>query len=387
MTDRASKIRLTNAGVRRLRPERTEYIIWDNRVAGLGVRVRPSGHRSYVWHGKKNGKAFRVTIGPAMLSTVEEARTEGLELQNGTHPRYAKNCPVHPANPVLRDFIVNDWQVANRNRHEPSWRKRIDRLVRRQLPPALGNLSLDSVRRRDIERWFDKYSRTAPGAANKALALLRQIMNAAIATGHIDRNPTHGIKQNPGKKLTRFLSAEEISTLIRTLDRLVEERPPRKPQADIVRLLLLTGCRKGEILNLKWSEVDGDMLRLTEAKTGPRTVWLSVAAQVVIARQPRNGCDYVFPSPFNPEGPRCDLLRFWYRTRKEAGIDDVRLHDLRHTVASQAVARGVPLPTVAKMLGHASPTMTLRYAHVDDREASAAADRIGKLIAMAMAGR
>ena len=153
----------------------------------------------------------------------------------------------------------------------------------------------------------------------------------------------------------------------------------------IIRLLLLTGCRRGEILRLKWSEVDGTMLRLAETKTGPRQVWLSEAAQAIMAHQARTASAYVFPSPKCPARPCSSAMRLWYRAKKEAGIDDVRLHDLRHTVASQAVARGVALSTVARMLGHSDPTMTLRYAHVSDREVEAAAERIGKVIERAMA--
>ena len=166
----------------------------------------------------------------------------------------------------------------------------------------------------------------------------------------------------------------------------MEERPSRQPQADIIRLLLLTGCRKSEILTLRWSEVDGDMLRLADAKTGPRAVWLSEAAQAVIARQPRTGSDFVFPSPRDPARPQSRNLGLWHRARQEAGIEDMRLHDLRHTVASQAVARGVPLTTVARMLGHARPAMTLRYAHVGDREVEDAAERVGRIILAAMTG-
>ena len=140
----------------------------------------------------------------------------------------------------------------------------------------------------------------------------------------------------------------------------------------------------GEILKLQWSEVDGDRLNLADTKTGPRRVWLSQAAQAILARQPRAASPYVFPSPRHPDKPLSHALCLWRRARKEAGLDDVRLHDLRHTVASQAVARGVPLPTVARMLGHADPTMTLRYAHVGDRDLQAAAERIGKAIEGAM---
>ena len=143
----------------------------------------------------------------------------------------------------------------------------------------------------------------------------------------------------------------------------------------------------GEILKLQRSEVDGEgRLNLADSKTGPRTVWLCQAARDVLDRQPRASNPYVFPvGRLRPDRPLSDTLCLWRRgVRKEAGLDDVRLHDLRHTVASQAVARGVPLSTVARMLGHADPRMTLRYAHVGDRDLQADAERIGKTIEAAM---
>ena len=126
------------------------------------------------------------------------------------------------------------------------------------------------------------------------------------------------------------------------------------------------------------------MLRLAQTKTGPRQIWLSEAARTILDRQPRTGSTCVFPSRCDPTRPISKTLELWYRARREAEISDVRLHDLRHTVASQAVARGVALPTVARMLGHTDPTMTLRYAHVSDRDAEVAAERIGRLITNTM---
>ena len=386
MTAVARRTRLTDAGVRRLRPGNTEYVVWDTRVAGLGVRVRRSGHRSFVWHGSEDAATVRITLGSAALKTVEEARRESLAIQNGDDDSHASHRQRHSAGPLFRDFAVGEWKAAGASRWSLSWRRSIDRTLARQLLPAFGALPLDSIGRTDVERWFDAYSKTAPGGANRALSLLRQIFNAAVATGHIAANPTRGVRSNHRTKLTRFLSIEEIERLHRALDRLVEDRPSRQPQADIIRLLLLTGCRKGEILKLKWTEVDGDALKLAETKTGPRRVWLSEAAQGILARQPRTRSAYVFPSPRDLTRPCSDEMRLWDRVRKEADIEDVRLHDLRHTVASQAVARGVTLPAVARMLGHAHPRMTLRYAHVSDREVEAAAERIGKVIVQALEG-
>ena len=205
-------------------------------------------------------------------------------------------------------------------------------------------------------------------------------MNHAIVRGYIETNPTRGLKRNPRPKLTRFLSREEIGRLHEVLDGYEPRRPSCKPQVDIIRLLLLTGCRKSEVLNLRWREVGNDTLELADSKTGPRQVLLSPDARAVIERQPRSGSPWVFPSPLTPDRPRTEL-DLWKRVRKLAGIEGVRIHDLRHTFASQAAIQGIPLPVVARLLGHSQVQMTLRYAHVSDRDVEAAAERIGGVMA------
>ena len=317
--------------------------------------------------------------------TVEEARRECRALQDRVE-RFGPDGAIPPPAPLFRDFVLGEWRDSASARWGKSRRNAVDRTLRKQLLPVFGARPLDRIGRVEVERWFDAYSRSVPSEANKSLQVLRQILNAAIATGLIAADPTQGIRRNPRPKLSRFLSVDEIDRLHGALDRLVEERPSRMAQADIIRLLLLTGCRKSEIQKLKWSEVDGEALRLERAKTGPRTVWLSDLARAILARQPRNGSAWVFPSPADPARPRnSDNMRTWELARENAGIEDVRIHDLRHTVASQAVARGVALSTVARMLGHADPRMTLRYAHVRDPEVEAAAERVGKTIEAAMA--
>ena len=243
------------AGIRRYRQGRSERFL----------RVRPSGHRSFVWHGRVQGEPVRATVGPAALMTVGDARKGALALSVGNVPRRAEG---RSGAPLFRDFVLEEWLPAYRRRCAPSSCQFANRVLKRQLIPAFGRLPLDAIRRIDVERWFDAYSRTAPGGANKALEILGQIMNAALAAGHAGTAPVKGIAKNPRPKLTRFLSAEEIERLHRVLDRLVGERPSRRQQADVVRLLLLTGCRKGEILKLRWSEVDGDRLNLADTKTG-----------------------------------------------------------------------------------------------------------------------
>ncbi len=300
------------------------------------------------------------------------------------HARRAGDGPEEPARPgraipLLRDFVEGKWKEAHFGRYKPSTMKGARSALAARILPAFGGKRLDRVESREVRRWFDSVSRSAPGTANYALVVLRGIFNFAIARGYVEINPTRSLKKNRSDPLTRFLSRDEISRLHAVLDR--QTRDGDRQQADIVRLLLLTGCRKNEIVRLRWSEVDGDRLALADTKTGPRKVSLGSGARRILESQPRGESPFVFPSPFDPSRPRCSELRLWYRVRKEAGIEEVRLHDLRHTHASQAVMNGVPVPVVSRLLGHSNVKMTLRYAHLGDRDIEAAAERVGQEIA------
>ena len=380
MTER---IRLTEKAIKRLRPKEREYTVWDTRLAGFGVRVRTTGRKSFVFHWSKAGKAHRATIGSTTFLTPDRALARCASLQAELHGgRPSRRVRENAGDtPTLREFITGSWKTACYDRYKASTKPFLDYALQRQLLPAFGNLAIDRIDRAAVVRWFTKYSRKSPGGANKALGLLHQIMNQAIACGIVSRNPASGIRKNASRKLNRFLSVEEIRRLNQTLDQWVSARPKNSQNADIIRLLLHTGCRRGEILNLQWREVHGDTLHLTNAKNGPRRVFLNRSAQELIAHQPRTGSPWVFPSPLDSTRPRKDINAFWIAIRKRAGLDDVRLHDLRHTVASQAVLQGVPLPVVARLLGHSKAVMTLRvYSHVADREVEAAAERIGGIL-------
>ena len=377
----ARRRRLTDANVARLAPAAREYAVWDTRHAGLGVRVRPSGHRSFVYCPKGEGGARRITLGSAALTGVEEARSRCLAIETGARADPTERDAV----PTFGEFVRGPGQVCI-DRCKPSTLKAVRWVLNAQLLPTFGSLPLDRITRADVTRWFDEYSRTAPGGANHALSVLRRILNHAVECEQLQTNPARSVKRNPRPKLTRFLSREEINRLHRVLDHYGRARPSRVQQADVIRLLLLTGCRRSEILTLRWQDIDGDALKLGDAKTGPRRVFLNAPARAILERQPRSGNAYIFPSPLDSKRPLSCDLRLWYSVRKEAGIEDVRLHDLRHTFASHAVLRGIPLPVVSRLLGHRQPSMTLRYAHVGDREIEAAAERIGAAIARAMGG-
>ena len=376
-----NRTRLTDAAIARLRPGDREYTVWDSRVAGLGVRVRPSGGRSWIYLRKTGGGTRRIFLGPIALKTVEEARRECHALSAEPHSGEEAET-TRDAAPTFRAFVEGAWKETHFDRYKPSTRKGVRYVLDRQLLPTFGSKPLDRIAAAQVRRWFDAYSRTAPGGANHALGILAQILNFAIAHGHIDANPARCIRRNRRRPLTRFLSRDEIAGLHRVLDR--QTGRSRGQQADIIRLLLLTGCRRSEIVGLRWSEVRDDCLVLADSKTGPRTVPLNSQARWVLERQPRGGSPFVFPSARDPSRPRGPNLPLWYSVRREAGIEDVRLHDLRHTLASHAVMNGVPVPVVSRLLGHSNVRMTLRYAHLGNRDIEAEAERVGRSIASIM---
>ena len=370
------KMKLTDAAIARLRPREREYTVWDSRMPGLGVRVRPSGGQSYVLLLDMGGRTKRVSLGRVGVKSLEEVRRDchARKASPETGPETARAHPV----PSFRDFVAGPWKAAHFDGYKSSTQKGVRNLLARQLLPVFGAQALDRIGEAGTRRWFERFSRTAPGNANHALTCLRQIMNFAVACGHIQTNPTDRIAFNRRAKLTRFLSREELARLHAVLDRHAANGACQ--QADIIRLLLFTGCRKNEIVRLRWTEVHDYMLALEDSKTGPRTVPLGSQARRILDRQPRAGSPFVFPSPLDPSRPRGHNLSLWDRIRREAGIQDVRLHDLRHTMASHAVMNGVPVPVVSRLLGHSSVHMTLRYAHLADRDAEAAAERVGRVV-------
>ena len=379
------KIKLTDARIDKLKAKDVEYTVWDNRIAGFGVRIRPSGRKSYVYHRHATGQSRKITIGPVALWSADEARRECMKIWERMQSGERAEGVADAEAPLFRDFVAGSWRAACYEPCKKSTRASKDWALNNQLLPVFGVMPLDKIDRAGVIRWFEGYSATAPGGANFALLALRQIMNHAIARGHIETNPTRGIRRNLRPKLTRFLSREEIGRLHEVLDRYESNRPSGNAQLDIIRLLLLTGCRKSEVLTLRWQEVDGDTLQLADSKTGPRQVLLSPEARAIIERQPRSKSPWVFPSPMDPARARVGL-GMWEKVRKLADIEDVRLHDLRHTFASQAAMQGIPLPVVARLLGHAQVQMTLRYAHVSDRDVEAAAERVGGVMAEIMNG-
>ena len=365
------RVRLTDALITSLRPREREYTVWDTRVAGLGVRVRPKGGASFVLLTKVEGRSRRVALCRVASKAVEEVRRQCHALMAAE----ASERTAKPSNeaPLFRDFVAGQWSELQYATYKPSTRKGVRWSLDRQLLPAFGSTPLDRITRAKVLNWFNSYSQSAPGGANHSLGLLTQILNLAVACGHIDTNPAHGVLMNRRPALSRFLSREELRRLHLVLDEHSRKSEGLSQQADIIRLLLLTGCRLGEILKLRWSEVDGNLLTLADSKTGPRTVHLSARARYIVEHQPRRESVFVFPSPKNASRPRGQSLRLWDSARREAGIKDVRLHDLRHTFASHAVMNGVPVPVVARLLGHASEKMTLRYAHLADKEIEAVA--------------
>jgi integrase len=301
----------------------------------------------------------------------------------------------------LLDLYLAEGVSAKKPRTVSQDRSKIEGYIR----PALGRMKLTTVSRADVERMRDSITagrlkaatpagkppagkRCAPGArvkggklaAAKTVKLLRAIVNFAIRRKMCAENPARGVEVAHESWKQRFLSPAELARLgdvLKTCD-------ADPAHVTIIRLLLLTGCRKNEIVQLKWREVKNGYLQLEDSKTGPREVTLSVSALEVLNKIARGASEYVFPNPRDPSRPLNNFDRGWQKIRKAAGLEDVRVHDLRHSHASIAIAGGATLILVAKLLGHRNVSMTQRYAHLADEAVRAAADNAAKAIDDAM---
>ncbi|MNQ71164.1 Tyrosine recombinase XerD [compost metagenome] len=240
----------------------------------------------------------------------------------------------------------------------------------------------------NIRKDATPHTRGGKGAAARTVGLLGGIFNFAVEYGFIEQSPVRGVKRYQDKRRDRFLSPAELARLGDVLSSLEKDGgDPR--HITILRLLALTGARKSEIAGLKWSELDLDrgLLRLQDSKTGPKIIALGEAALELLVKLRPNGSQYLFPDRRRPEQPTANLDWAWVVIRRKAGLDDVRIHDLRHTFASAGLANGEGLPLIGKLLGHAHVATTSRYAHLADDPLRAAADRISRNVAEALMRR
>jgi integrase len=258
------------------------------------------------------------------------------------------------------------------------------RCIQIHINPVLGKLKVGKVQYNDIAAFHHKL-RDKPYQANRCLAILSKMFNWAEKKGlrGDNSNPTRHVDKYKEEGRERFLSRAELDRLGQVLDKADKDNPYI---VAAIRLLILTGARKNEILSLKWGYVDLDRgcLRLPDSKTGQKTIILSQAAQDVLANLPR-----VVGNPHVVVGDRegghlVGLQKFWGRLRKEADLPDVRIHDLRHSFASFGIAEGMSLPMIGALLGHKHVATTQRYAHLADDPIRDAANRIGAVIGSAV---
>ena len=379
------RMRLTVKAIAAAKPQSKEYTLWDNLLAHFGVRVQPSGVKSYILQTRVNGRMRKITLGRFSELSLDAARREGAAVLARLWGGEDVTPPRKKMAPLFRTFAAR-YRERRRNRWKPSSLATYDIYMRNRLMPHFGRLRLDAINHARVSAWFDAASVDKPGAANRAFEILRAMFRSARQWGELGEHipdACANIVKNPRRPVARYLDHAELQRLGFVLDRHRQEHP--WPVAAI-RLLMLTGARLSEIVNLKWDEIGelsegGASARIEDSKTGPRTVWLGTEAAGLRATLPRSDGDArVFPEGFTS----ARLYTFWVGVREEADLPGLRIHDCRHTWASQGVMNGVGLPTVGRLLGHRKRETTAIYAHLDDGALRDAAAQAAAVIARAM---
>ena len=366
---------LTDARILALKPRKTAYDIRDGKLRGFGLRVLPSGAKRFFVHCQHRGERVWKIIGDTAVMDVSEARSRAVTMLAAI--RLGEDPPRDPIETLFE--VVAQAAFERRGRIWKPGTLAVNRAyLRSQILPHFAGRQIADIDSRDVANWFASL-RATPVAADRSMPVLSVIMREAEAMGLRPEgsNPCKGIRRYRREGRERFLSDDEIRRLSTALTA-HEGRHPE--QVAVVRLLLLTGCRKGEILTLRWSDYREGRLFLRDSKTGPRTVWLSEPARNILDDLERKGC-WVFPS-YRTAGPQGDgwLDRFWWKLRAEAELRDVRLHDLRHSHASIALREGETVLAIGRLLGHASPETTLKYTHLSDAMTMEAAEIVGTVL-------
>ena len=375
---------LTKRTVDRLSVTDKDAVFWDRELRGFGLRVYPSGAKVYVVQTRFAGRSKRVTVGRHGDLAPDQARKDAARiiarLKAGETPIEEPPTPE----PTVAE-LAERYQREHVAMHcKPATAAHYRIMLTRHIVPALGALQVSAVERSHIAA-LHYALRDKPTVANRALEMLVKMFNLAEAwelrpPGH---NPCRHVRRYAVRhRHERFLTAEELHRLGQVLDAAPHERLASAHAAAAIRLLVLTGCRRNEILALRWEDVDFEAgeLRLRDTKTGARLAPLAPLAARVLEGLPRvPGNPWVFPG--RKRGThQSNINDSWDRIRKRAGLDGVRLHDLRHSFASRALALGESLSMIARLLGHTQVHTTARYAHLARDSVKASTQKVAESI-------
>jgi integrase len=385
-------MKLTKRIVEAVQANEDRLIVWDAEVKGFGLLVLPSGVKSYIFRYRSpEGRERRLTIGQHGAMTCEQARKIAAE---------HKHTVVHGGDPLARrqerrdaatvSDVIDAYLLSEEFKDKTIVTQRVDiGRIERHLRPLLGKKHADLVTEQDVRRAFAAIRdgktaadvktgsrgrarvRGGPGAARMAIVLLSVIFNWAIRDQRMKENPCRHFKLPAGGTREAILeNVDDYARLFKTIDRMEEELRIRQPAADAIRLIALTGCRRGEAAGLRWRHVERDRIVLPprEHKAGrrtgkPRVIALPAVAQAIIARQPEGGPDDFVFTPAKGQGA-IELTHVWDKIRTVAKLPaDVTLHGLRHSVGSHLAMRGAETAQIMAALGHHQLSTAERYIH------------------------
>ncbi|MFK8034424.1 MAG: tyrosine-type recombinase/integrase [Hyphomicrobiales bacterium] len=381
--------------------------IWDDTLKGFGVKVYPTGRIVFVLQGRLNGGSRRYTIGQyGSPWSPDQARAQALnwlsELSQGNDPTAERRAKKLEGK--LSD-IIDDYMQEVSVRKKQNTQNIESSLIKRHIVPLLGKRRISELTKRDIQKFMldvangktAKDIKTKPrgraivtggkGTANRSVAVLSSLINYSVDLGLREDNPAIGVKKYKLKTHDRYLTSEELDRLGEAL-RTASMNNVSPFAIAAIRFLILTGCRAGEALNLQWGWIDWDhnLAKLPDSKTGQKPLMMGDGAMALLKTLPRiEGTPLVFASAVGGTTP-LSIKKVWIKVRKLADIEDVRIHDLRHNFASQAVSSGQSLYMVGKLLGHSQSQTTQRYAHLAPDPIKQAANDVSNKLAERIGG-
>ncbi|AGI73766.1 putative phage integrase [Octadecabacter arcticus 238] len=369
--------KLTKRTVDALDPEAKDYFVWDTLIAGFGVRIMPSGAKTYQAQYRKGGRTRRISLGRHGTLTVEQARLLAKEVlgdvAKGENP--AEDIAQHRKAPTVAALCERFFQAHVMERCKPSTQGEYRRAIDMFINPALGSFKLVDLERKDVAELHHKF-RDKPYQANRTLGVLSKMFNLAEIWGlrPDGSNPCRHVPKYREHKRERYLSQVELQRLGNVLADAELNGTETPHIIAAFRLLILTGCRLGEIQTLQWGFITDQGMELPDTKTGARRIPLPSAARAVLSTLARvDGNPYVIVGKVAGKHAT-DFQHPWRRIRERAGLTGVRIHDLRHTYASNAVSSGMPIQMVGRLLGHTQIQTTMRYAHLADDPVKKAAE-------------